>query len=62
MSEELENVDSPEIVSEETDTTEAQEPQKSNLQTRIDTITRQKYEALQETDLLKKQNAECRRK
>jgi len=41
---------------------EPQEAQKSNLQSRIDKITRQKYEAIQEADLVKKQNVELQTK
>jgi hypothetical protein len=35
-----------------------EEEKKSNLQKRFDTITREKYEAMQEKDLIKKQNEE----
>ena len=43
---------------------EAQEeaPKKNNIQKRIDTISRQKYEAIQRSDLLEKQNAELQAK
>jgi len=57
---ELENVDLPE---EEEATEEAPEAkEKSNLQSRFDKITREKYEAMNERDQLKKEAEELRKK
>lgn len=59
MTDEIEDVDLPEI---EEESTEAEPKEKSNLQARFDKITREKYQALTEAEQLRKEVEELRAK